>query len=267
VEVEIGAFSPNFIDAKILFQTVSSWSTFVYGAPQVEDRQKVWDDISALAAGRDEAWLLSSDFNEFLDNSKKRGGPVRPEGSFIPFRSFVSQNGLWDVSHSGNMFSWRGHRHSHFIHSRLDRALANVTWSETFSDGRCRYLRFEGSDHRPLLIYFDPTKTRGKGVFRFDRQLRGKEEIRDLISDAWQAQERESLFSKFSRCRRYLIQWTKDQMEAKVKVIKEKQAELEKELSALVPNSSCIESITGFLASAYKEEEALWRQRSRIQWL
>ncbi|CAL9237558.1 unnamed protein product, partial [Arabidopsis halleri] len=47
--------------------------------------------------------------------------------------------------------------------------------------GRCKYLRFEGSDHRPLVTYFDPTKVKPKGVFRFDRQLRDKEEIRSLI--------------------------------------------------------------------------------------
>lgn len=47
--------------------------------------------------GRDSPWVLTGDFNDILDNSEKSGGPSRCEGSFIPFRSFVSMNGLWDV--------------------------------------------------------------------------------------------------------------------------------------------------------------------------
>lgn len=41
-----------------------------------------------LCQGRNEAWALTRDFNDILDNSQKMGGPARCEGSFIPFRSF-----------------------------------------------------------------------------------------------------------------------------------------------------------------------------------
>ncbi|KAG7593940.1 Ribonuclease H-like superfamily [Arabidopsis thaliana x Arabidopsis arenosa] len=267
VLLEILSSSQNFIDSKLKFQNSASFITFTYGAPQVENRASVWDEISALGAAREDAWLLTGDFNEILDNSEKVGGPVRAEGSFIPFRSFVSQNGLWDVQHVGNMLSWRGQRHTHFILSRLDRALANVSWSEKYPSGRCRYLRFEGSDHRPLVTYFDPTKVRAKGVFRFDRRLREKVEIRELVSESWRARETESLVSKFNRCRRDLIAWTKEQLQLKVQDIKVDQEALESALSALVPDNDLISVLTEKLAAAYAEEESLWRQRSRIIWL
>jgi len=126
----------------------------VYGAPQVENRSVFWEKISSLGAQRTSAWLLTGDFNDILDNSEKQGGPLRWEGSFLVFRSFVSQNGLWDIKHSWNPFSWRGTRYSHFIKSRLDRALGHCSWSELFPQSRCEYLRLEGSDHRPLVTYF-----------------------------------------------------------------------------------------------------------------
>lgn len=169
VLLEVLSSSKNFIDVKLQFQRSESFITFTYGAPQEENRASVWEDLSTIGANREEAWLLTGDFNENLNNSEKVGGPARAEGSFIPFRSFLSQNGLWDVQHTGNMLSWRGQRHSHFILSRLDRALSNVAWTEKFPSGRSRYLRFEGSNHRPLITYFDPTKVKAKGVFRFDR--------------------------------------------------------------------------------------------------
>lgn len=64
-----------------------------------------------------------------------------------------------------------------------------------------------------------------------------------------------------------MINWAKEQLEAKVQVIREYQEELEVELSSPTPNNDRIAELRGKLKSAYQEEEALWRQRSRIQWL
>lgn len=102
-EIEILSSTHNFIDIQICFQNIKSFITFTYGAPQVEERQALWDQILSFGSNRDLAWLLAGDFNEILDNSEKVGGPLRCEGSFIPFRSFVSQNGLWDVQHTGKI--------------------------------------------------------------------------------------------------------------------------------------------------------------------
>ncbi|KAF3569092.1 hypothetical protein DY000_02015943 [Brassica cretica] len=82
--------------------------------------------------------------------------------------SFVSQSGLLDLPHAGNHLSCRGMRNSHFIQSRLDRAMANCAWSEMFPSGHSVYLRFEGSDHRPLLTLLVQTAKKKRGTFRFD---------------------------------------------------------------------------------------------------
>ncbi|VVA94246.1 unnamed protein product [Arabis nemorensis] len=93
--------------------------------------------------------------------------------------------GLLNVKHSGNLLSWRGSRYSHHVKARLDRSLANVSWFEKFSHGRCQYLRFEGSDHRPLITFFGKKKTKKKGVFRFDRTLCKEEKVRVLVKATW----------------------------------------------------------------------------------
>ncbi|CAA7017073.1 unnamed protein product [Microthlaspi erraticum] len=134
------------IDTKIQSQNDTVFVSFIYGAPQRENRALFWENLATIAATRETAWLITGDFNDILDNTEKVGGPLRWEGSFLSFRSFVSHNGLWDVQHSGNSLSWRGTRYNHFIQSRLDRALANCNWFEKFPTGRSEYLRFEGSD-------------------------------------------------------------------------------------------------------------------------
>lgn len=77
IELEVLSSSPNFIDTHIKSNgKISSFITFIYGMPQQENRQEVWDKVSLVGEGRDAAWLLSGDFNDLLDNSEKIGGPL-----------------------------------------------------------------------------------------------------------------------------------------------------------------------------------------------
>lgn len=157
--------NPNLIDTKVQYKGISSFISYIYGAPAVENRAEFWQKLSTVGRDRDAPWLISGDYNEILSNAEKVGGPIRWEGSFISFRSFVSKNGLWDLNHFGNHLSWRGTRHSHYVRSRLDRSMVNCAWNEIFPMGRCCYLRFEGSDHRPLITYFNKSEVQKRGMF------------------------------------------------------------------------------------------------------
>ncbi|CAF2053904.1 unnamed protein product [Brassica oleracea var. botrytis] len=132
VDLTILEALPNLIDTTITFKGVTSFVTFVYGAPAAENRAAFWAKLNEVGAGRDTSWLITGDFNDILDNSEKVGGPARWEGSFTSFRSFVSQHGLWNLTHSGNHLSWIGNRYTHFIRSRLDRSLTNCPRASSF---------------------------------------------------------------------------------------------------------------------------------------
>ena len=142
VEIEILFSSPNVIDTKIIFNNKTFFVSYIYGAPNREEWPKFWEFMADLGAHRSSVWLITGDFNDLLDNSEKVVGPLRWEGSLLSFRNFVSQNGMWDLQFSGNSLSWRGTRYSHFIQSRLDRAMANLDWMEMFPACRSEYLRF-----------------------------------------------------------------------------------------------------------------------------
>lgn len=127
VHVDILYAFCNIIDTFVKSKKSSFYVSFIYGTPKKEDRPAFWNKLMELGTSRAEAWLLTGDFNDLLDNEEKVGGPLRWEGSFLAFRSFVTQTGLWDLPHAGNHLSWRGTRHSHFIQSCLDRAMANCS--------------------------------------------------------------------------------------------------------------------------------------------
>lgn len=243
IDLSVLSSSPNYIDTSLTYQGIFSNVTFIYGEPQQNLRRDFWDKMSELGSGRESAWLITGDFNDILDNTEKRGGPARCEGSFIAFRNFVSINGLMDLQHSGNSLSWRGARHSHFIRSRLDRSLANCAWHEAYPSGRCKYLRYEGSDHRPVVSFFDGTMRKKKGLFRFDRRLIVDCEARKIIEDAWSASPSDSFIAKLNRVRRDLIAWTKEKQLNSGKLIKNQQMSLESALSSSTPNQLLIDEI------------------------
>lgn len=61
---------------KITSQGKSFLATFVYGEPGHMKRKAVWDTLSNLHPNPKELWFLTEDFNELIDNSENKGGPV-----------------------------------------------------------------------------------------------------------------------------------------------------------------------------------------------
>lgn len=114
--------------------------------------------------------VFNRDFNDMLNNQEKTGGVERSEGSFVELCSFMSHNDLYDLKHAWDFLSWRGVRNEQVVRCRLDRAVLNSEWFEDFHAGE--YLKFEGSDHKPIVTCFDTERRKGKGLFRFDRRLK-----------------------------------------------------------------------------------------------
>lgn len=166
-----------------MFKGSQFFCTFVYGAPEVANRQEVWNTLASLSSSLTGAWFLTGDFNEIVSNDEKSGGKHRAESSFCAFRDFLSQYDLFDLQHTGNFLSCRGQRGTHLVHCRLDRSVANSDWSDLFPKAKSHYLLFEESDHRPLLSIFDPTRKKSHKLFRYDRRLCHNTEVTNLVKE------------------------------------------------------------------------------------
>ena len=156
ITLNVISSSDNYIDTIISHKGNTFHTTFVYGEPDHTKRQRVWNERSALHTQG--PWFLTRDFNEIVDNNEKSGGPERAKGTFCAFRSFLSQNDHFDLKFSRSYLSWRGKRHTHLVLCRLDRAVSNSEWMDLFPSCRSQYLKFEGSNHRPLVSYLDTSR-------------------------------------------------------------------------------------------------------------
>lgn len=184
----------------------------------------------------------------------------------MDFRSFLSEYDLYDLRHSGNPFSWRGVRHTHVVTCRLDRVVANSEWAEAFPNGRCQYLRFEGSDHRPIITHFSDDKRRRKGLFRYDRRLNDNLEVKTVIEEAWQETPLSTVQLRIENCRRAIVRWNKIKQKNSQLEIETQKTALEKAMTSSTHDETLINKINAKLKAAYKEEEAFWKQRSRQLW-
>ena len=172
IELEVVFSCQNFIDTLIRAEGKNFYATFLYGEPDRSKRKIIWNQLTAIGVSRVEPWFLTGDFNDIIESTEKQGGLERPDGSFTDLRSFMSECDLFDLRHSGNFLSWRGRRTDHLVLCRLDRAMSNSAWAEAYPSGRSEYLRFEGSDHRPVITHFDLKKKKKQGIFRYDRRLK-----------------------------------------------------------------------------------------------
>lgn len=83
--------------------------------------------------------------------------------------------------------------------------MVNCAWNEAYSMGRSSYLRYEGSDHRPLITHFNDSKVRHKGLFCFNRSLTEKEEITAIVEEAWNHDPLGTVIVKLNAVRRELF--------------------------------------------------------------
>lgn len=264
LNLQVLSSSQNHIDTKIAYKNLTFYSTFVYGAPEIPKRLEVWNMLTSIANTRDgEAWFLTGDFNEITENSEKSGGKERPESSFSNFRSFLSTCDLFDIRRTGNYLSWRGKRHTHLVHCRLDRAMANSTWSEIFPNGRAHYLKFEGSDHRPIISTFDTKKKKQGKIFRYDRRLRDNIEIKQLIDKVWKEAPYLTISERIGRCRKAISRWSREHYVNSQKKISEMKSNLDKAMADPTADDCYISELNRGLLHAYKAEEEYWKQRSR----
>lgn len=68
---QLNHLDSRVIDLKIKLGSIGFFISCVYGDTARALRHHVWDFLSQIGSGKDEAWLLIGDFNELMNNSEK----------------------------------------------------------------------------------------------------------------------------------------------------------------------------------------------------
>lgn len=81
----------------------------------------------------------------------KKGGVLRSESSFVPFRNLMNVCGLMEIAYQGNDISWFGFRSTCPVHCKLDKVVPNSDWHALFPAAKSSYLQRVGSYHSPMI--------------------------------------------------------------------------------------------------------------------
>ncbi|KAG2275583.1 hypothetical protein Bca52824_058138 [Brassica carinata] len=107
----------------------------------------------------------------------------------------------------------------------------------------------------------------GNSLFRFDRRLKENPEIKALVGDTWKQAGNRDVQYKIGQTRRAIVLWNKEQQRNSKLLINKWKDELERAMTSPNNDSDLLNHINSELKSAYLEEEAFWKQRSRNLWL
>lgn len=120
---------------------------------------------------RHSPWLAIRDFNTILFSNDKKSSNVRGQkcSLFFLFGDFVDKGKLYDMGFKGPHFTW----HQGKLFEKLDQALGNKAWVETFPNCFITHLLRIKSDHWPLLLKLqsEPSFKKGRLFLFLERWL------------------------------------------------------------------------------------------------
>ncbi|GKU90595.1 hypothetical protein SLEP1_g4575 [Rubroshorea leprosula] len=232
--------------------TVSWLLSAIYASPQFANRKILWDNLCAMfvaVSALNLPWLIIGDFNEKLSNTDKKGGNSISQAKARAFKNCLDTCNMMDLGFIGPKFTWSNKRSiPHLIQARLDRALANPSWTLLHPLSFVKHLPKTHSDHYPIFLSLaHPPPHHHNRPFRFQTMWLHHPDFPHTVNQFWTLNTLPigKALSNFG-------------LEG-----------IEKALST--HNSHNLLLLHKELTSEYQtillEEEDLWKMKSRINWL
>ncbi|GLU24163.1 hypothetical protein SLE2022_401190 [Rubroshorea leprosula] len=165
-----------------------NWYFFgIYGRPQFEIRNMLWQELSAMANIIQGPWMIIGDFNDVVDQSEKFGGNEISQTRARAYLDCLNYCNMVDLGFIGNRFTWANMWFSNqLIRERLDRAWANPDWKLSFPEASLFHLPRTHSDHCPILLDLNPSCPRsGSRPFRLENFWIEHPDFQNIIHQVW----------------------------------------------------------------------------------
>ncbi|CAN1822966.1 hypothetical protein LINPERHAP1_LOCUS30173 [Linum perenne] len=206
IDIQILSSSSQFIHMQASIQHQPDFlMTAVYGSPLAGRRDVLWAGLRSIIPTPDKAWLLVGDFNDMLSSADKKGGAPFSLRKHQGFIDCCLDCGLLDPGFNGPNFTWFTRR----VRERLDRALLNSSWIQSFPETHVTHLLRVKSDHRPILISIGTRPpTMLQKPFRFFAGWLNHLNFQSFLRSNWPS--REDFCSQISRLTPELRKWNRE---------------------------------------------------------
>eukprot|EP00253_Pinus_taeda_P007744 PITA_07744 len=224
------------------FQPIGNSNSFlcinVYSPQKLEDKLSFLDTLHGIIRRYPSSkCILGGDFNMITTLLEKKGGLRKLSRDVEAFAAFIETAKLVDVHPNSGSFTWNNRRGGDkLIASRLDRFLVSESIILDGTTVESDILPSRGSDHWPISLNMEVSSTPRNRPFRFEKFW--------LDHPNFQEMEKINLEHKLEQIHKEGIAGN----------LSAEALEQEKVLSQQWHNRCA-------------QEETLWKQKSRIQWL
>ena len=254
-------------------------TTLVYGLHTASDRRPLWDSIISIANGCNSPWIVLGDFNEVMDTHEISGDNHCRLTGMDDLTECFNKACLDDLRFTGILFTWSNRRigRQDFTERKLDRALINSDWLDSYPNSNAFFKAPGISDHSPIIVDMGGLN-RKKGVpFKFYNHWVSMDNFDNVVNNSWtddiNGTYQFQLFQNLKRLKANLKTWAKNHFGKEKQIVTNARAALLECQTkiALYPNDMTYRALekdllSQFLDATHREEEVA-KQKAKIHWL
>jgi exonuclease III len=274
----IGTLSAHF---EIIGSNQEGTITNVYGPQGQQEKIKFMERLARVKSlATTPNWILGGDFNMIMSLEEKTGGSKRLEQDSGKFRTLPEQLKLVDIENNNGTFTWSNRRSGNqHVACRLDRFLVTEELIERDLCMESLILPKAGSDHWPIALQLAIETTPKFKPFRFEKFWLTHPDFQQLAKTWWiqaevdQGTKMYRFQQRLKNFKQMLKHWninTFGDIFQSIKDTENKLAEIQRIFISGARTAELMkeeEKLQVQLEQRRKQEEILWRQKSRVQWL
>ncbi|XP_019258106.1 PREDICTED: uncharacterized protein LOC109236386 [Nicotiana attenuata] len=278
-------WNPNIVQftmtgsyAQLIHGTVKNFKSIIefqfstiYGLHNINDRKELWEMIRIIEKQVKEPWLLMGDFNSIFGDEDRMQGRDVLDSETKDFREVVEECNLAELPTIGRSYTWTN---SH-VFSRIDRALVNDKWILNMPSRQVHVMNPGFSYHSPLGMETSVESDNKRRPFKFYNCMVDHPDFRHIVESnwKWKAGTMEDIWKNLKHVKAALKQLNNKEfmnVKLKIKSIRDKLQEVQGRMKDHNAPSRLFEVekvMIQQLKKWDKIEEAIYKQKSRIQWL
>ncbi|KAG2255716.1 hypothetical protein Bca52824_075010 [Brassica carinata] len=174
----------------IPLENISVTVTFVYGFNAVEQRRALWEELESMNASTpvsDHPWAIIGDFNQIIRSSQHSNSlDLDVDISGMDDMVLAMQEAeIFEAQHKGLPFTWWNNQDANPISKKIDHALINQAWAQSFSEAYAEFLEPLQSDHAPCLFHVPSMQRRAPKPFKFFNHIMDHPDYKETVRTAW----------------------------------------------------------------------------------
>jgi exonuclease III len=255
--------------------------TNVYGPNSIHEKENFLQSLQHIQASIcTQHWIVGGDFNMILTLEEKSGGLKRLEPDSGRFKALIEQLNLVDMETRNGIFTWSNRRTGNqHVACRLDRFLVTEALLESDQAMEVNIMPKSGSDHWPIEFCLNSGLSPRPKPFRFEKFWLTHPNFQQLAQSWWDQAEIDhgthmfKFQQRLKNFKAFLKKWNRTTFGDIFLRKKEVENKLEDMQRTLIGGSRTQdlareeEKLLEELETCREQEEILWRQKSRVQWL